>query len=1290
MRRQSRRRNFQPQPEVLESRIALSAQIGVNLNFNTIWNDDPIWTDLRNLATNWTPLSGTSLALSTDGYPLANASVKFATINYPDGTYGFSYTGAGTVTFGDVGELAGPVTVSGGVTSGTVTVNHSTGDGDYLTMQLTGVNSTNPMDNFHLMMPGYGNGTQPEPMFTPAFIQALKPFSDIRFMDFEGTNNSTLSNWTNRVTPTSFLTDGPAGVPFEDMIELCNVTQEDMWINIPALATPQFTQSLAQLIYTDLDPNLNVYVEYSNETWNTVFTADSQVLSAAKTNPLVTHSSNTVQMVAQQSAYEEVSDAQIFEQVFGSDGARVRPIMAGWATNPSYLQYALQFIQQTYGNPSQFIYADALAMYFGMPSRDNVAGLTLNQLFADISQYMTATLVPAMQSNAATTKQYGLSMVAYEGGNGLVPGPNDLNYAVMAAAQNDPRMYQAYTTLFTDWAQAGGGLFNQYTLTGAGSQYGFWGALPNVTQTDSQEYDAILSEIETPGDANVDGIVDYSDFQTLEADYGETGQFWKQGDFNDDGIVNWQDLNIFRQNLEPAGFTPSEFAQQALFGQPSTIIAGQSLEYDGYGETSATSLPTAVLTGTVKLNANSQGGAITLGGATYPQGLGALANSSISLTLNGAYTELDSTIGVDGSSNTGSSVIFDVYGDGRLLYQSPTQTYASGAVPIDVNVAGVTTLTLSISAAPGSNPATDHGAWADARLVSTANFGSTQPYALTWQLAQNGTIQSTQSADSFVFGALSGSYTLTLNVTDAQGDFATASTNVTVVPAVASASLGVLATDTGTEGDWIGTYGSQGYEVIGGPSSLPSYAKVTPSGQTLYTWASSTSNQQALQVCPGAFGVAACWYRSSSFTVNVNLVDGQSHNLALYALDYGNGGRQEEVQVISVATGVVLEAETISSFADGIYLPFTVTGDVEIVVTRLAGPNAVLSGLFFDPASSLTRASTANFSARNVTTQGNWIGSYGTLGYDMAGDGSSIPSGITVTPGGTNYTWSTSTTASQALQNPGGSGRLGAAWYSSSSFSLDVDVANGQLYNIELYLLDYDAKGRSEQIQITNAASGAVLSTQSVSNFSSGVYLNWTISGNVVIKVINTGPVNAVVSGLFFDPATSPSPTPVAIPLQADVATQGNWIGSYGTLGYDMAGDGSSIPSGITVTTGGANYAWSTVTKATPALQNPGGNGRLAACWYNSSSFSLDVDITNGQSYNIALYLLDYDARGRSEQIQISNAGSGVVLSTQSVSNCSSGVYLNWTISGNVVIKVINTGPVNAVVSGLFFDPPLG
>ena len=715
------------------------------------------------------------LPLTADGYPLASSSTAFNLTNYPDGDYQFSYTGTATVAFSDIGQLAGPVIVSGAVTTGTVIVNHQTGDGTLLAMQVSSVDPTNPMDNFHLMMPGYGNGTTPEPMYTPAFLQALQPFSDIRFMGWEQINNSTLANWADRVGPNSFITDGPEGVPYEDMSELCNEAQRDMWINIPVMATPQFVQSLAQLISADLDPNLNVYVEYGNENWNYGVTQISQVYAAALNNPLVTKSSSEEEMVAQQSAYEEVSDAQIFEQTFGSASARVRPIMAGFVDGSYYQQFELQFIQQTYGSPSQFIYATAVAPYVSLPSGDNVAGLTLNGVFADLNQYLMSSLVPALRSDATVAQQYGLPLVAYEGGQSLVPGTNDLNFNVMQQAQNDPRMYHLYIALLNDWQQVGGALFVDAGLAAPAEPSGFWGVLPTVLATGSQEYDALLSYVEPAGDANLNGMVDYADFQALVANYGNLNAFWEQGDFNADGMVNWQDLNILKQNLDPAGFTLSQFAQAAAFGQPSTIVPGQALEYDGYGVTYASSTPSSSSSGTVKRNVNSQGTAIVLGGATYSEGLGVLANSSISLTLNGQETRFDSTIGVDGSSTSASSVIFDVYGDGQILYQSPTLTYASGAIPIDINVIGVTTLTLSVSAASGSTPSADHAVWADARLISTANFGSVQPYTLTWQLSQNGVILSTQTADSFVFGAIGGTYTLVLTVTDAEGDTATAS-----------------------------------------------------------------------------------------------------------------------------------------------------------------------------------------------------------------------------------------------------------------------------------------------------------------------------------------------------------------------------------------------------------------------------------------------------------------------------------------------------------------------------------
>ncbi|MFN0244677.1 MAG: Ig domain-containing protein [Planctomycetota bacterium] len=71
-------------------------------------------------------------------------------------------------------------------------------------------------------------------------------------------------------------------VAYEYMIELCNQVGCDMWINVPhqeqdpASGAPPidyaaFCDGLANLIIDRLDPELNVYVEWSNEVWNDKF-----------------------------------------------------------------------------------------------------------------------------------------------------------------------------------------------------------------------------------------------------------------------------------------------------------------------------------------------------------------------------------------------------------------------------------------------------------------------------------------------------------------------------------------------------------------------------------------------------------------------------------------------------------------------------------------------------------------------------------------------------------------------------------------------------------------------------------------------------------------------------------------------------------------------------------------------------------------------------------------------------------------------------------------------------------
>src|SRR5262249_20845486 len=93
---------------------------------------------------------------------------------------------------------------------------------------------------------------------------------------------------------------------------------------------------------------------------------------------------------------------------------------------------------------------------------------------------------------------------------------------------------------------------------------------------------------------------------------------------------------------------------------------------------------------------------------------------------------------------------------------------------------------------------------------------------------------------------------------------------------------------------------------------------------------------------------------------------GSAHQVALYLLDWdGSNTRSERVDVIDPSTGNVLSSQTASAFSNGVYLVWDLSGHVQLKVTRLAGNNAVVSGLFFDPPPSTATTTALTSSASN-------------------------------------------------------------------------------------------------------------------------------------------------------------------------------------------------------------------------------------------------------------------------------------------------------------------------------------
>ncbi len=480
------------------------------------------WTDITHQLSGFdTPVA----QRDANGYPAAGASGTSSTdlgFVLPSGSYKVSYRGTGTLAVSGIAALDGAWQTVGDEHRATLTITGAPGQfGRFLTLAVTNA-SGQAVTDVHVYAPGIDY--DPAQTFHPQFLALLAPFRMLRFMDWEGTNNSTVASWTDRPTATQF--GAGASVPFERIAELLTVTGKDGWITIPEHATDDYIQQLAQLLVTRLDfaqiaaarraqgitTPFQLVVEPSNETWNQGFTAFQTYLTAANANPgrytgvydgtygpAFMSSNVDLMKVGQYEADRLVKIAEIFRAAFGERASMIAPVLSGWALGAAYSDVGLRFIRANYGEPKLHVGYVAQAPYFGAP--DAQTG-SLDSLFAALRvdiQAMDATFADFARLGA----EYEIPIAAYEGGQGLT---GTTNQTIKHLAQHDQRMYDAYNAYFALWKQHfGKSLFCHFQLAGTPGvpefifQYGYWGsiistledpatcgpALPTLTGTES-------------------------------------------------------------------------------------------------------------------------------------------------------------------------------------------------------------------------------------------------------------------------------------------------------------------------------------------------------------------------------------------------------------------------------------------------------------------------------------------------------------------------------------------------------------------------------------------------------------------------------------------------------------------------------------------------------------------------------------------------------------------------------------------------------------------------------------
>jgi hypothetical protein len=577
--------------------------IGMNLPPLNYYNDAAIYADVFNQTAGnngrWDVASPDAAApVDSTGAPTVDAWTGF-TNSYPTGTYSLSWDGTGSISMPGLGTAV--VTTVDGVEHHVVPVSFTQ---NRAAESWTYVTATVPVTNIHMTVPSTNQVSGS--VFTKDFLAKIQPYSNFRFMDALQTNGNPTVSWSQRTLPTAGSRSGTMqGMAYEDIVELANETGRDVWINVPTRSTDDYVCRMARLfLYGEsgsddngsncsltaasaatsgevgINSKSKIHLEYSNETWNWAFQQTNDLYCMANGAPpsgsscQITKPNSEIAIVAlankslpwagssnlwyngsELSVVMTKRGGDIFKTVFGSRSSQIKVVQNVQSAYAAEIDPAFQFMKAGYGALSGYIDYMAVAPYADVDSTTYEDNLT--DLFADLNDVLLPTnpnstsgnsIYQWIQSDLAEANEYGLSLVAYEGGQGLTGNGGTIE----TTAQSDPRMYTFYKSYFAVWDKLVGRshLFNQYNMA-----EGTWGALVSTEDPGSEKWDALLSLILTPGDANGDASVNQSDCAIVQANWGRTGMWWSEGDFNHDGTVNADDLALLNAHISGAQCT---------------------------------------------------------------------------------------------------------------------------------------------------------------------------------------------------------------------------------------------------------------------------------------------------------------------------------------------------------------------------------------------------------------------------------------------------------------------------------------------------------------------------------------------------------------------------------------------------------------------------------------------------------------------------------------------------------------------------------------------------------------
>ncbi|MFP7672241.1 hypothetical protein ACG74X_02670 [Marivita sp. S0852] len=429
-----------------------------------------------------------------------------------DGTGRFEITGRGRVISRETGHHI---------------FDYTPGDG-LVGLRISETDPSDPIRNIRVVKDDHLDLFNAGSVFNPRWTKRLAGVEGLRFMDWMGTNDSPIRTIEDLPTTADF-TYVWRGVPLSMIIALANELKVDPWLNIPHLADDAVVEQMARDVKAQLEPNRAVYVEYSNEVWNFIF-AQARWAQAQAEERWGDVDDGWMQFYGLRAA--QVMD--IWARVFGAsaDTRLVRVIGAhtGWpGLEEPMLRGALA--RAALGrDPVTSFDAYAVTGYFGyelsdpattdalldaaearardagaadglsrVALREYVRANRFDGVFADVAQLVREGTLASLISeswphHAQAARDHGLALVMYEGGTHAAANwdavDNERLVAFLAAFNYSNEMGALYETVLAAWSDIADSPFNAFVDVAPPSQWGSWGALRHLDDSNPR-WDAL-------------------------------------------------------------------------------------------------------------------------------------------------------------------------------------------------------------------------------------------------------------------------------------------------------------------------------------------------------------------------------------------------------------------------------------------------------------------------------------------------------------------------------------------------------------------------------------------------------------------------------------------------------------------------------------------------------------------------------------------------------------------------------------------------------------------------------